>query len=71
MKLPSVVTQECQISPSLFNLFKYDLVQTPANLDSHPLFIDNPPINMLLYADDIALLRITPMGLQKNDKWIW
>ena len=57
------VKQGCMLSPTLFNLYISDLVETLA-YKSAGSKINNEKINCLLYADDLVLFSETSNGLQ-------
>ena len=63
------VRQGCNLSPTLFNIFVNDIVDT---FDStcDPLIMGECKISCLLYADDLILLSELEHGFQRClDKW--
>lgn len=53
------------LAPTLFNLFINDLAPHLAAIDSHCPKLNNTPIYLLLYADDMVLLSRTRLGLRR------
>ena len=58
------VKQGEPLSPILFNLYINDMMKHFDNT-CQPIYLDNTPLNSLLYADDLILLSETESGLQK------
>ena len=59
------VRQGCQLSPVLFVLFMNDLDEWLKEKGTHPPCIGEKEIKILMYADDIVLLSISKIGLQR------
>ena len=62
------VKQGCILSPTLFNLFINELAKEVSTLGKHgvQLVANSREIFLLLFADDIALISVTPVGLQNQ-----
>ncbi len=60
------VKQGCVMSPTLFNFFINDILETLDHLDCDPVLLNNLKIYYLLFADDIVLLYETVEGLQNS-----
>ena len=56
--------QECNLSPTLFNIFINDIPNL-FNRSCDPARLDNTDLSCLLYADDLILLSESKAGLQK------
>lgn len=59
------VRQGCLLAPALFNFYINSLVVHMANTDFHPPKLAGRALNVLLYADDAALLATSPIGLRR------
>ena len=59
------VKQGCVLAPTLFNLFLNDLSPHLADIDSHCPKLNNTPVYLLLYADDMVLISRTKIGLRR------
>jgi len=57
------VKQGCVLSPALFNIYVNDIPEIFTD-DCEPPLINNNKIGCLMFADDIAILSTSPIGLQ-------
>ena len=57
--------QGCQMSPILFSLYINDIDTLLRKTDIHPPFIENTEIPVLLYADDLLVMSVTQVGMQR------
>ena len=57
--------QGCPLSPNLFNIYVNDLFSRLFKANSDPLLLDQIPMSVLMYADDLVILSATQEGLQK------
>jgi hypothetical protein len=60
------VFQGDQLSPKLFTFFIRDLVDELGSVVHHAPELQGRPVNCLLYADDLAILSVTKIGLQRQ-----
>ena len=61
------VRQECNLSPTLFNLFVSDIADDLGNGQNkhyHPVRLSKLSLICLLYADDIILMSESEKGIQ-------
>ena len=56
--------QGCNLSPLLFNVFINDFLTETSLHFSHSPFLNDIPVNALMYADDLVLISKTKDGLQ-------
>ena len=56
--------QGCGISPLLFNLF-IDKITTIFDKTCDPVTLGGEDLSCLLWADDLVLMSLSPVGLQK------
>jgi hypothetical protein len=54
------------LSPTLFNIYLYDLPTNLVDALSSPVWLDNEQVNCLMYADDLILLSESKEGLQHS-----
>jgi exonuclease III len=54
------------LSPTLFNIYLYDLPTNLLDALSSPVWLDNKQVNCLMYADDLVLLSESKEGLQHS-----
>ena len=54
------------LSPTLFNLFINDIVDSLNDANPHPVLLESFKITTLLYADDLVIFSTSPEGLQST-----
>ncbi|XP_061469509.1 zinc finger protein with KRAB and SCAN domains 7-like [Rhineura floridana] len=59
------VRQGCLLAPILFNIYLNDIVRELEGLKIFPPSAGSRKISTLLYADDMILLSLTPIGLRR------
>jgi hypothetical protein len=60
------VFQGDQLSPKLFTFFIRDLVDELGKVVHHAPELQGTPVTTLMYADDLAILSVTKIGLQRQ-----
>ena len=58
--------QWCMLSPTLFNIYYINDLPEIFDKNCEPPFLQDMPIDSLLYADDLILLSQTQKGLQTS-----
>ncbi len=63
-KIEKSVLQGESLSPKLFTLFLDDIVKAVSIADASSIFIGNSSVDLLLFADDVALVALSARDLQ-------
>ena len=58
--------QGCNLSPILFNIFVNDILDSELMKETHSPVVNNEEIHGLQFADDLIVVSLTPIGLQRK-----
>lgn len=59
------VRQGCTLAPTLFNFYINSMISTLSEISAHAPTLSNKPLSILVYADDVVLMSITKVGLNR------